>query len=300
MDLVAALRGPVALRTWLFAITAHKVRSLQRRRPRTAMPLPFVTGRRGGSRTRSTRERSAEGADLLEALNVALRELPPGPRSTWLLREVEGLSYDQIAEVVRHDDEHGPRPAPPGTGAPDPADGGVAMNGDAAPRAGRPDAARAHRRRLGRAARRRRRRGRPRLPPVRTRPRPPAGRRAAGWRRPSLVARVRDALADVPTPAPCGSPARPRPTTTWTGSPSRSSRSTARRWCRSPTRSAGVAATAVARDPRAWPTRRWTASASTSRSGRHGRPRACCEPAPARTRRPATRRTCRRRTHSCV
>ena len=44
-------------------------------------------------------ERSAEGVDLLEALNAALRELPPGPRSTWLLREVEGLSYEQIAEV---------------------------------------------------------------------------------------------------------------------------------------------------------------------------------------------------------
>lgn len=90
--------GRSSLRTWLFAITAHKVRSLQRRRTRTALPLPFVPVDEV-DRNAIDPERSAEGTDLLDALNVALRELPPGPRSTWLLREVEGLSYDQIAEV---------------------------------------------------------------------------------------------------------------------------------------------------------------------------------------------------------
>lgn len=90
--------GRSSLRTWLFAITAHKVRSLQRRRARTALPLPFVPVEEV-DRHAIDPERSAEGTDLLDALNAALRELPPGPRSTWLLREVEGLSYDQIAEV---------------------------------------------------------------------------------------------------------------------------------------------------------------------------------------------------------
>ena len=90
--------GRSSLRTWLFAITAHKVRSLQRRRTRTALPLPFVPVDEVDPRAIDP-ERSAEGTDLLEALNAALRELPPGPRSTWLLREVEGLSYEQIAEV---------------------------------------------------------------------------------------------------------------------------------------------------------------------------------------------------------
>jgi len=91
--------GRSTLRTWLFAITAHKVRSLQRRRPRTALPLPFAPDDEVDRRAVDP-QRSAEDADLLEALNVALRELPPGPRSTWLLREVEGLTYDQIAEVA--------------------------------------------------------------------------------------------------------------------------------------------------------------------------------------------------------
>src|SRR4051794_28892205 len=90
--------GRSALRTWLFAITAHKVRSLQRRRSRTALPLPFAAEDEVDPRAVDP-GRSAEDADLLGALNAALRELPPGPRSTWLLREVEGLTYEQIAEV---------------------------------------------------------------------------------------------------------------------------------------------------------------------------------------------------------
>ncbi len=91
--------GRSSLRTWLFAITAHKVRSLQRSRPRTAMPLPFAPDDEE-DRHAVDPERSAEATELREALDAALRELPPGPRSTWLLREVEGLSYDQIAEVA--------------------------------------------------------------------------------------------------------------------------------------------------------------------------------------------------------
>ena len=90
--------GRSSVRTWLFAITAHKVRSLQRRRTRTPLPLPFVPVDEVDTHAIDP-ARSAEGTDLLAALHEALRELPPGPRSTWLLREVEGLSYEQIAEV---------------------------------------------------------------------------------------------------------------------------------------------------------------------------------------------------------
>jgi len=90
--------GRSSVRTWLFAITAHKVRSLQRRRARAALPLPFAPLDEADPQAVDP-ELSAEGADLLAALHTALRELPDGPRSTWLLREVEGLSYAQIAEV---------------------------------------------------------------------------------------------------------------------------------------------------------------------------------------------------------
>lgn len=90
--------GRSSLRTWLFAITAHKVRSLQRRRARSAFPLPFAPDERVDLRAADP-QGSLERSGLLGALQAALRELPPGPRSAWLLREVEGLSYDEIAEV---------------------------------------------------------------------------------------------------------------------------------------------------------------------------------------------------------
>ncbi|MDC7123119.1 RNA polymerase sigma factor [Cellulomonas fimi] len=90
--------GRSSLRTWLFSITAHKVRSLQRRRARGALPLPFSLDERADPRVADP-QRSLERSDLLGALNVALRELPDGPRSAWLLREVEGLSYDEIAHI---------------------------------------------------------------------------------------------------------------------------------------------------------------------------------------------------------
>lgn len=90
--------GRSSLRTWLFSITAHKVRSLQRRRACTAPPLPFHPEETVDTRVADP-QRSLERADLLSALHAVLRELPSGPRSAWLLREVEGLSYDEIAQI---------------------------------------------------------------------------------------------------------------------------------------------------------------------------------------------------------
>ncbi|QHT54735.1 RNA polymerase sigma factor [Cellulomonas sp. H30R-01] len=90
--------GRSSLRTWLFSITAHKVRSLQRRRARGALPLPFSPDERVDLRVADP-QRSLERSDLLGALHAALRELPAGPRSAWLLREVEGLSYEEIAQI---------------------------------------------------------------------------------------------------------------------------------------------------------------------------------------------------------
>ncbi len=39
-------------------------------------------------------------SELLEALQEALDELPWNQRSAWLLREVEGLGYDEIAHAM--------------------------------------------------------------------------------------------------------------------------------------------------------------------------------------------------------
>lgn len=90
--------GRSSLRTWLFSIAAHKVRSLQRRRARGLEPLAFSPDDQADDRAVDP-QASTEHADLLRALNAALRELPTGPRSAWLLREVEGLRYEEIAQI---------------------------------------------------------------------------------------------------------------------------------------------------------------------------------------------------------
>ena len=53
--------------------------------------LPSRPGHRSGS---------ALEAELVEALRSALQDLPWRQRACWVLRELEGLSYDEIAATV--------------------------------------------------------------------------------------------------------------------------------------------------------------------------------------------------------
>ena len=90
-------RGDSALQTWLFRITANCVLSARRRRrPITAddwlLDLP------AGPATDPVVHTQHE--DLWAALTVALSELPWRQRSSWLLRELEGLPYEGIADIL--------------------------------------------------------------------------------------------------------------------------------------------------------------------------------------------------------
>jgi RNA polymerase sigma-70 factor, ECF subfamily len=91
-----AFRGDAALRTWLFAVTINQVRTFLRRRPPPAQPVDDLEL---PAPTHAGPEQQALAGDLLAALDRALRELPLAQRSTWLLAEVEGLSYAEVAQV---------------------------------------------------------------------------------------------------------------------------------------------------------------------------------------------------------
>jgi RNA polymerase sigma-70 factor, ECF subfamily len=93
-----AFRGDAALRTWLFALTINQVRTFLRRRPPSTLPVEELQIAASG---RSDPEQLAVAADLLSALDRGLRELPLSQRSTWLLIEIEGLSYAEVADI-RH------------------------------------------------------------------------------------------------------------------------------------------------------------------------------------------------------
>lgn len=92
-------RGRSTLRTWLFALTAHKARDIQRRH----RPMPAgderVLDRR--ARPQDDPETQAMRSGLLRALDQALAELPTRQRACWLLVEVEGMTQAETAQVLR-------------------------------------------------------------------------------------------------------------------------------------------------------------------------------------------------------
>lgn len=89
-------RGESSPRTWLFGIAT---RQAYRHRTRAAhqpgrLPEDLVE-------TASRQpDQGAVDAALVAALDIALLDLPPLQRSCWLLREVEGLHYAEIAAIL--------------------------------------------------------------------------------------------------------------------------------------------------------------------------------------------------------
>lgn len=91
-------RAQSSLHTWLFTITASQVRAARRRR----RPLPIDDGLLtavAGADHRGPATQMLDG-QLREALDRALGELPWRQRAAWLLFELEGLSYAEIADVL--------------------------------------------------------------------------------------------------------------------------------------------------------------------------------------------------------
>lgn len=91
-------RRAAAFRTWMFRIVTNRCLNVLRGRapsvPLDAVPEPAAGDARGAP------ARAAENAAATEALDQALRDLPPSQRACWILRELHGLSYEEIAQVV--------------------------------------------------------------------------------------------------------------------------------------------------------------------------------------------------------
>lgn len=91
-------RGDAAFRTWMYRIVTNRCLNVLRSRipalSLDAVPEPAAHDARGEP------ERAAESAAATAALAQALRELPPDLRVCWILREVHGLSYEEIGQVV--------------------------------------------------------------------------------------------------------------------------------------------------------------------------------------------------------
>ncbi|WP_232531157.1 sigma-70 family RNA polymerase sigma factor [Microlunatus antarcticus] len=87
-----------AFRSWLYQITTRRCLDVVRgRRPEESLDLgtvaePVASG--AGPETR------LEQREQLQDLAAALQTLPVGPRAAWSLREIDELSYDEIATAL--------------------------------------------------------------------------------------------------------------------------------------------------------------------------------------------------------
>ncbi len=95
---LASCREPARIRTWLYRIVANRCKSHLARRPTGDVSLDDVVVRpiTDGSDPAAELERS----DLMARLERALERLAPEKREAFVLKHVEGMSYEEMARVT--------------------------------------------------------------------------------------------------------------------------------------------------------------------------------------------------------
>ncbi|WP_084513365.1 RNA polymerase sigma factor [Nocardia mikamii] len=94
---LAQLQDDSAFSGWLYRMTTNRCLNVIRSRPARADVDPDTTE----SPQRATQpEHAAQVHSEMAALTAALQRLTPEQRACWLLREVHGRSYEEIAEIV--------------------------------------------------------------------------------------------------------------------------------------------------------------------------------------------------------
>lgn len=93
-------RGDASFKTWLMRITANQSKDFLKKRRLRTVSLDDEIGKRLPSGTAGPDEGVA-AQELGAAIEQAVRTLPPKHRTVFVLREYEGLSYQEIAEVMQ-------------------------------------------------------------------------------------------------------------------------------------------------------------------------------------------------------
>ncbi|WP_270410124.1 RNA polymerase sigma factor [Brachybacterium paraconglomeratum] len=104
------LRDPDSFRAWISQITSRAatdiVRQKARRQTDAAQQQDLDTAATesalGGTSGRNAHqpERAAMAAAQMEALATILQTIPEDQRTSWVLREIDGMSYADIARIV--------------------------------------------------------------------------------------------------------------------------------------------------------------------------------------------------------
>jgi RNA polymerase sigma-70 factor, ECF subfamily len=95
---LANFRGDAQFSTWMYRITANAAYTMvKRRRRHRAESIDSMLEEPIELRADAQPEDSAEAAALLDRLSVALDELPPKLRALVVLKDIYGLSHEEIA-----------------------------------------------------------------------------------------------------------------------------------------------------------------------------------------------------------
>lgn len=91
-------RGDATFRTWMYRIVTNRCLTLLRGHapPVSLDVVPEPSAHDPGGQP----ARAAESEAATHALGQALRNLPPAQRACWILRELHGMSYAEIAQIV--------------------------------------------------------------------------------------------------------------------------------------------------------------------------------------------------------
>ena len=97
---IRRFRGDAQFSTWMYRITANAASTMtQRRRRQQATHIDDVA-EPVEMRLELQPEGAAESAAALEELSIAVSELPPKLRAIVVLKDVYGLSHEDIAEEL--------------------------------------------------------------------------------------------------------------------------------------------------------------------------------------------------------
>ncbi len=93
-------RGDASFKTWLMRITANQSKDFLKKRRLRTVSLDDEIGQRLPSGA-ETPDHGVAARELGAAIDEAVRALPPKHRNVFVLREYEGLSYQEIADVMQ-------------------------------------------------------------------------------------------------------------------------------------------------------------------------------------------------------
>jgi RNA polymerase sigma-70 factor (ECF subfamily) len=98
---IARFRGQSSYFTWLYRIAVNEANRALERRARRPLGVPIGAHELGlPASPADDPSRQAENSELRRALGHALAQLPPALRTAIVLRDVEGLSTQEAAEIA--------------------------------------------------------------------------------------------------------------------------------------------------------------------------------------------------------